>query len=178
MLNAGIFIVLVGGSSFKDAVLPTQIMLLYPIPYIINNILYVTLYATGRTPLLRNVQILMGILNLSFTFFLVAPTHYFGLQLGAVGFAISMVVVTYFNHVILLKYCASFFNLGWMGVVVSYIKILLVFVTVGIICKIIAGLLLTDSFFFILVSGLSYTCGVGFIFYKFPGNVFPTPFKL
>lgn len=169
MLNASIFTVLVGGSSFKDAVLPTQIMLLYPIPYIINNILYVTLYATGRTPLLRNVQILMGILNLSLTFFLVAPPHYFGLQLGAVGFAISMVVVTYFNHVILLKYCASFFNLGWMGVVVSYIKILLVFVTVGIVCKMIAGFLLTNSLFFIIVSGFSYTCGVGFIFYRFPG---------
>lgn len=168
IFNAGIFTLLVGGKSFENAILPTQIMLLYPIPYIINNILYVTLYATGRTPLLRNVQILMGILNLLLTFFLVAPPHYFGLQLGAVGFAISTVVVTYLNHVILLKYCASFLNLEWMGVVGSYIKIIIVFVIVGIICKIVAGLLLTDSLFFILISGLSYTCGVGFIFFKFP----------
>lgn len=169
ILNAGIFTLLVGGKSFENAILPTQIMLFYPIPYIANNILYATVYATGRTPLLRNVQMLVGMINLVLTYFFVAPASYFGLEMGAVGFAISMVISTYLNHVILLKYCASFLTLNWISILGNYLSIIIIFVIAGFVFKIFFRTFLTDSILYIIVSGLLYSLSVCLIFFKFPG---------
>jgi O-antigen/teichoic acid export membrane protein len=52
-----------GGVSYSKSILPTQIMLHYPIPYIANNILCTASYATGHTKMLRNIQSFIAILN-------------------------------------------------------------------------------------------------------------------
>lgn len=168
MINADFFTLLIGGMSFKNAILPTQIMLFYPIPYVANNILYATIYAVGKTALLRNVQILMCILNLIFTYFLVAPANYFGLELGAVGFVISMLSVTYLNHFVLLRYCTPMFDLKYIKIIANYFIILLALLVVGFASKFLIDILNMNSLISIFLAGVIYTLIAGLLFSKSP----------
>lgn len=169
--NASAFTILIGGNSFEAAVLPTQIMLFYPIPYIANNILYATVYATSKTRLLRNVQISICILNLVITYFLLAPNKYWGFNLGAFGFAIAMVSVTYLNHIILLIYCTRLFNLSWIKMIVRYAKLIISFVVIGTISfvlgKAVAGNLILNIF----ISGTAYTLSTALLLFRFPSII-------
>lgn len=167
-LNATAVTLLIGGKSFDGAILPTTIMLFYPIPYIANSILYVLIYATNKTALLRNVQLMIIILGLILTFFFIAPNEYFGLNLGATGFAIAMVSVTYLNHLILLKFCTSELNLKWSKITGNYIKIIVAFLIVGIASKLLCKELITNLWISFILSGMLYTLGVVFILKKFP----------
>lgn len=171
ILYAEYFTLIIGGNSFKDAVIPTQIMLFYPIPYIANNILYATIYAVGKTRVLRNVQITICLLNLVITCFLVAPSAYFGLGLGAIGFAISMVAVTYLNHFILLKYCAEMFELKSFKIVADYFKIVLSFTVVGLSAYFLIGILHLNPILTVLISGIIYTIGSLLLFMNYPALI-------
>lgn len=171
MINADKITLLIGGKSFQDAIISTQIMILYPIPYIVNNILYATIYATGKTTILRNVQMVIGVLGVFITYFLLAPAKYYGFHMGAIGFALSMVSVTYLNHVLLLKYCTSIFDLKWIKVLFNYSKIILIFIVTGIAGKLLFGILIHGTIIYLLVSGIIYTTVTGFIFFKSPGLI-------
>ena len=171
-LNITFITSLIGGVTFEDSIHTSQIMLLYPIAYIANNILYAVLYATGKTPVLRNVQIFIVVLNSITTYFLVAPTSGFGLQLGAFGFAISMVLVTYLNHFILLKYCGLFFDLSWVSIVINYLKIIIVFLSGAVLSTFLFSLIFKSSLLGFLLSGFFYTIITAYLLFRFPGLVF------
>lgn len=168
-LNASAVTMMVGGKSFEGAILPTTIMLFYPIPYIANNILYVLIYATNRTALLRNVMLIFGVFGLLMSFILIAPNEYFGLGLGAVGFAIMTVSVTSLTHLVLLKYCVSALNLKWTKVTGNYIKIILAFLVVGAASTLLCNVLIHNLWISFILSGMLYTLGVIFIVKRFPG---------
>ena len=170
-LNASTATIMVGSASFKGAIVPTTIMLFYPIPYIGNNIIYVMIYATNRTVLLRNVQILTGLFGLIIAFLLMAPKNYFGFDLGATGFAISMVSSTYLTHFILLKYCTSELKLKWVKITANYIKIIISFLFVGMVAKLLCGYFLQNIWIAFFCSGILYTLGVAALVKYFPGFI-------
>lgn len=170
-LNASAVTMLVGGKSFEGAIVPTTIMLFYPIPYIANSILYVIIYATDRTALMRNVSVAAGVLGLLMTFIFVAPNEFYGLGLGAVGFAIAMVTVTAIQHLVLLKYSVSALNLKWTKVTGNYIKIISAFLVVGVASTILFKLIINDLWISFILSGMLYTFGIAFIVKRFPGLI-------
>lgn len=93
LVEARAVVRLFGGAEFAGALLPVQIMALYPIHQGYGQLANSIFYATGETTLLRNVSICTMLFGLGLTWLLLAPPHLFGFQLGAGGLAVKMVLV-------------------------------------------------------------------------------------
>jgi len=115
---------IVGGNAFKNAFIPISIMALYPIHQTFGQLSAALLLATGRTKIYSNIGISTMLLSLPFTYILLAPKDYLipGLNLGATGLAIKMVILQviatniqlYFN----MKYLKqSFLKWIWFQIV-------------------------------------------------------------
>lgn len=168
LLNASKATHLLGGKSFGGAILPVSIMLLYPIPYTTNNILYSYIYSANKTGLLRNIMLICSFIGLIITFFLVAPKNYFGLGLGATGFAISTVLGTSIVYLVLLKYCAFAMQLRWLKIIGNHIVVIILFLAIGISTVKLGELFINDSMISFVLSGLLYSLGAMLLLLKFP----------
>lgn len=92
-MQAGKIIYIVGGTKFNGALIPVIVMAFYPIHQTYGQLSTSVLYATGQTGLLRNVGIIFMVLGLPVTYFLLAPQKKLGLDAGAIGLAIKMVLI-------------------------------------------------------------------------------------
>ena len=171
MIQSSKATIILGGTSFTKAILPVSIMILYPIPYTVNNILYTVLYSTNKTKLLRNVIMISSGVSLLITFILIAPSRYFGLNMGAVGFAISMVSVTLMIYLVLLRFCVSILNLSWKTIIINHLIVTSVFVSFGFVTARIGDHITNNSVVSFIISGMLYTISVVFVFYKFPSLI-------
>lgn len=93
LVEAPAVVRLFGGKQFAEALLPVQIMALYPIHQGYGQLANSIFYATGQTSLLRNLSLCTMLLGLVLTWVLLAPSSLFGLQLGAAGLAVKMVLI-------------------------------------------------------------------------------------
>lgn len=82
-----------GGAEFAAAILPVQIMALYPLHQAYGQLAGSVFHATGRTHVLRNLAALECVYGFAAAWFLLAPAHLGGLGLGATGLAVKTVVV-------------------------------------------------------------------------------------
>jgi O-antigen/teichoic acid export membrane protein len=118
MVQAEDVVKIVGGSAFQGSIMAVAIMSLYPIHQTYGQLTSLLFYATGQTKLYRNIAVIFSLLSLPFTYFMIAPIDKFGLNAGATGLAIKMVVINiigvnvqlYFNtkllHLIYWHYLA------------------------------------------------------------------------
>ena len=86
---------IMGGGKFQHAALAVMIMAFYPIHQTYGQLSGSVFYATGQTALYRNIGITFMLIGLPVTYFLVAPPEKFGLDAGATGLAIKMVVLQF-----------------------------------------------------------------------------------
>jgi O-antigen/teichoic acid export membrane protein len=84
-----------GGQEFHGALLPVQIMALYPIHQGYGQLASAVFYAGGETRLLRNLTLVSLTLGLGMTWILLAPAALGGLNLGAEGLAVKMVLAQF-----------------------------------------------------------------------------------
>ncbi len=168
LLNAAEATNLIGGRNFEGAILPVCIMILYPIPYTINNVLYAFIYSTNRTVLLRNVNGIYTIFNVFLTYLLLAPNKNYGLDLGAAGYAITMVLAAGSVYLILLKYCAASMNLSWTKIIGNHILVIALFSICGLLSGKLAELFTDHSIIAFFISGSLYSFGVFLVLLKFP----------
>lgn len=82
-----------GGEEFAAAILPVQIMALYPLHQAYGQLTGAVFHATGRTRILRNMAAAECVYGLAAAWTLLAPSHLFGLHLGATGLACKTVFV-------------------------------------------------------------------------------------
>lgn len=82
-----------GGAEFTAAILPVQIMALYPLHQAYGQLAGSVFHATGRTRVLRNIAALECVYGFATAWFLLAPPDLLGLNLGAVGLALKTVCV-------------------------------------------------------------------------------------
>ena len=82
-----------GGAEFTAAILPVQIMALYPLHQAYGQLAGSVFHATGRTRVLRNIAALECVYGFATAWFLLAPPELLGLNLGAVGLALKTVCV-------------------------------------------------------------------------------------
>ena len=93
-LAEGAFLVqFFGGEEFVHALLPVQIMALYPLHQAYGQLSSSIFHATGRTRVLRNMTALECVYGLFITWLCLAPSHLGGFGLGATGLAIKTVLV-------------------------------------------------------------------------------------
>lgn len=93
LIEAQAVVNLFGGRQFAEAMLPVQIMALYPVHQGYGQLAGAVFYAAGETRLLRNLSIVTMSLGLVFAWFMLAPSSMGGLQLGATGLALKMVLI-------------------------------------------------------------------------------------
>jgi len=82
-----------GGGRFTAAAIPVAIMAFYPIHQTYGQLSSSVFYATGATKAYRNIGIAFMLLGLPVTYFLIAPNNMAGMNSGAVGLAIKMVLI-------------------------------------------------------------------------------------
>jgi O-antigen/teichoic acid export membrane protein len=92
-LQADSVIYLTGGNSYKGAVAAVTIMAFYPIHQTYGQLNSSVFFATGQTKLYSSIGLILMIIGAPVTYFLIAPAGKFGLDAGATGLAIKMVVI-------------------------------------------------------------------------------------
>lgn len=97
-----------GGRQFSAAVVAVQIMALYPIHQAYGQVATSIFHATGKTSVLRNMTAIECVYGFAATWFLLAPFHLGGLNLGATGLAIKTVAAQFFSVNIYLWLASRF----------------------------------------------------------------------
>ncbi len=93
LVEAPALVNIFGGDEFAAAVLPVQIMALYPLHQGYGQLATSIFHATGRTRVLRNIQLSEFFYGLGTAWVMLAPSALFGFGLGATGLAIKTVCV-------------------------------------------------------------------------------------
>ena len=81
-----------GGEQFTKAAPATALLCLYPLHQVYGQIGASLLYATDRTKAIRSISIAGLTFGLGLTIFFIAPAEHGGLELGALGIALKMLV--------------------------------------------------------------------------------------
>jgi len=122
--------ILLGGSEFQQAGFTISIMALYPIHQTYGQLNGSVFYATDQTKLYRNIGIGMKVFGLLVTFYLIAPSSYGGLALGANGIALSMIIVQFIGVNVQLLFNTKYLNISFMkflfhqGVVIGALSLM------------------------------------------------------
>lgn len=158
---------ILGGNQYQDATLAVMIMAFYPIHQTYGQLSGSVFYATGQTGLYRNIGITGMLMGLPVTFFLIAPADMMGLNAGATGLAIKMVLLQfifvnvqlYFNTKLLklpfLRYLLhQVYNIGIL-LAIAYISTIAIDELSGLEGKFIITFILTGILYTAMVIGCS-----------------------
>ncbi len=160
-----------GGSQYSGATTIVAIMALYPIHQTYGQLSGSVFYATENTALSRNISIVSSAIFLIFGAAMLLPDRYFGLGLGAVGFALAMVATQIIGVNIQLWFNCKYLGLDMRRFLAHQLYSVLFF-------AILAFLSAFFTFFDaplldFLVSGFIYACFATIATYFFP-QIFAT----
>jgi len=82
-----------GGDRFSGAVSAVAVMAFYPMHQAYGQLSGAVFFATAQTKLYRNIGIAFTVLGLAATYLLIAPIGEMGLNAGAFGLALKMVII-------------------------------------------------------------------------------------
>ena len=162
---------LFGGEMFANATIPITIMALYPIHQTYGQLNGATFLAMERTKTLRNIGIIVAVLGLPLLYFLIAPPLYYGLDLGATGLAIKMVIIQFIFVNIQLWYNCKSLNLSYKKFLVNQFIIIFFFGSIAFISVSTGDTLIENTIASILFSGCIYTLLVGSFIYIYPSII-------
>lgn len=108
VVEARALVEIFGGAEFAAAVLPVQIMALYPLHQAYGQLASSVFHASGKTHILRNITACECVYGLVLAWLLLAPANLWGFNLGATGLAIKTVSVQFLSVNIYLWLIAQF----------------------------------------------------------------------
>lgn len=149
------------GKEFAGAAWVVAIMAMYPIYQTYGQMCGSVFYATGQTALYRNIGVATMLAGTVMTVFFIAPRHYGGLDAGATGLAVKMVMVNAISVNILLYYNAKLLRMNFLrflGHQVACIAVLLLIATVATRLASKEWLPISSVVGRFLASGTIYTC--------------------
>lgn len=97
VVEARTLVEIFGGAEFAAAVVPVQIMALYPLHQAYGQMASSVFHASGKTHILRNITACECGYGLVCAWLLIAPENLCGLNLGASGLAIKTVSVQFLS---------------------------------------------------------------------------------
>jgi O-antigen/teichoic acid export membrane protein len=109
--QADTVIKIVGGKTFRGAFLAVAIMAFYPVYQTYGQLSGSVFFASGRTSLYRNIGIIFLLGGLPLTYFFIAPGDKLGLNAGATGLAIKMVLISVLGTNVQIYFNAKFLGL-------------------------------------------------------------------
>ena len=160
-----------GGGEYKKAGFVVMIMAFYPIHQTYGQLTSTVYYATGQTKLYRNIGVICMVLGLPVIYFLLAPVSMFGLDYGALGLAIKMVLINIITVNIWLYFNTRFLKLSFGKFLLHQFGSITIILLIAVLAKlgvdIIPGLGDNIILSFIL-SGVIYTAVIALISNYFP----------
>ena len=105
---------LLGGSEYQKAGLALAIMSFYPLHQVYGQLNGGVFYATDQTKLYRNIGVVAKITSIFVAYLFIAPNKYGGLSLGAVGIALSTVIVQFVFVNVQLLFHTRFLDLSFI----------------------------------------------------------------
>lgn len=149
-----------GGEEFAAAILPVQIMALYPLHQAYGQLTGAVFHATGRTRILRNMAAAECVYGLAAAWTLLAPSHLFGLHLGATGLACKTVFVQMLTVNLYLWLASRFVPLRFWRNLLHQIWSLAALLALAFACReasLLAGLGGVESLPRFFLSGVLYS---------------------
>lgn len=160
-----------GGAEFTAAILPVQIMALYPVHQAYGQLAGSVFHATGRTRVMRNLTALECVYGFGTAWLLLAPPEYFGFGLGAVGLAVKTVVVQFVTVNIYLWLASRMIPLDFSRNLLHQIAALTVLLALAFGCREVTLLLSPGEIASVarfLISGLLYSVSTTCLALVFP----------
>jgi len=162
------------GSSYKAAWLPFSIMLLYPVHQSLGQITGTMLMATGRTKTKSIIGIAFMGVSIITAYFVLAPKSFLipGLNLGAKGLALKMVICQLLDVNLMAYFVAKYFKTSFNWA--YQFKVLLSLLLLGFVIKISVQWFVsvlafpTHPILLMFISGIFYTGTVAIVLYKSP----------
>ena len=165
------FAPLIGGADFHEAALPVTLIGLSTIHQTYGQLSGELMSATDRTRELGGIAIFITILGLPFTYFFLAPQEYWGLDLGASGLAIKLLILQITSVNIQLWFNTRYLNIGITYFIAHQVLVLILFPFVAFIGKFIVGYKLGSGIIALIASGGLYLFLVFTILLLFPGLI-------
>lgn len=133
---------LVGGDEYGGATLPVTVMMLYPIHQAFGQLFGSAVLSMQFTGIYRNVSILTSSAGLVLSVFLVAPpgSGVPGLDMGAAGLAIKVVVLQVLSSNLMLFYACRKADLGFTRLAAMQVILLAPVLVIGLLSSFAGGL--------------------------------------
>lgn len=170
-LQAGKVIHIFGGRNYDAALLPVVIMAFYPIHQTYGQLNGSVFLASGQTRLSRNIDVSFMLIGFPLIFFLLAPRSMFGLNAGAAGLAIKMVILQFLEVNIQLLYCTKFLKITYWKYLAHQVLSIAVLLGISFVSMYWVDFMLRAKFgtvFDFVLAGLIYTFIVLVVLFSLP----------
>jgi hypothetical protein len=159
------------GGNFDGAIKAVTVMAFYPIHQTYGQLSSSIFYATGRTKLYSNISIISLLAGLPVTYFLIAPNNKMGLNAGATGLAIKMVLLNFIGVNIQVFLGMRFLHLSfWYNLIHQFLSVGSL-ITLALCSSIVikhAPYIGSITILNFLLAGIFYTVMVMTVAYLFP----------
>jgi len=162
---------LIGGTDFSEAALPVMLLGLAPIHQTYGQLSGSLMTATDRTREYGGITMFMAILGLPVTYFVLSPETYWGLNLGAMGLAIKLVVLQIIGVNIQLWYNTRQLGLKIRKFLVHQVLVVMLFLIFAFIGKFIVSSSFDSGIVALILSGGLYLLFVISIVFIFPSFI-------
>lgn len=170
-VQADTVILVMGGRQYGAALWPVVIMAFYPIHQTYGQLNSVLCMAAGQTRLYSRIGVIFALIGIPVAYFLIAPANKYGLNAGAAGLAVKMLLVQIAGVNVQLYYNCRILKLGFSRYVrhqVSSVLLLLAFSILAMLAvknlPAFSGRPVHGLFF----SGVLYSLMIGTMFYLKP----------
>lgn len=151
---------IMGGKRFSGAGAAMTLMALFPIHQTYGQLSNSVFLATGQTALYRNIGVVFMVLGLPVTYLLIAPHAALGLDAGATGLAIKMVLLQILAVNVMLYYNAQMLNLHFWKYVGHQVLSLTGLLAIAFSVKLMVDMAMPSHKYIVLpflVAGMLYT---------------------
>jgi hypothetical protein len=146
-------------------------MAFYPIHQSIGQINGSLFYSTQRNKEYRNVGLFFMPFGLLLSFFLIAPSGMYGLNLGAKGLALQMVLIQILTVNVNSYLNCRFFKISYSNLLAYQIVIFVILLLIGLTCNIITNSVTQSGFLKLLMFGTILSIITAGIVYLFPSII-------
>jgi O-antigen/teichoic acid export membrane protein len=150
---------IMGGEEYKDAALAVAIMSIYPIHQTYGQLSGSVFMATGQTRLYGKIAIIFMVLGLPLTYFLIASKSNMGIDAGATGLAVKMVIIQIVSVNVQLYFNSKYLNLKFWRYFIHQFASLIILLAVSFLSMILIDkiFVINEQIISFLVSGIIYT---------------------
>jgi len=170
MIQADNVVHIFGGAGFQGGMMAVAIMAMYPVHQTYGQLTSSLFYATGRTRLYRNISVFFSLVGLPATYFMIAPVEGYGLDAGATGLAIKMVVINIIGVNVQLYFNTKIFRFSYWYYLVHQVLCILVFTSLAALSTYGVRLIfMNQAVSGFLFSGIIYTSSTIALVFLVPG---------